>query len=179
MQLELKDIKSGVLEQDYSCILADFPELSALARQGGPQFKEPIEFQLRLQQTGQLVEVDGSVQALVELKCGRCLKKFEYSVAETFALTFTPRTDDRSDKEVELEPDELGLIIYQDDILDLQDPLQEQLIMAIPISPICHEKCRGLCSECGADLNECQCHCVKKSFNNKFSVLSALELNKD
>ena len=179
MQLELKDIKGGVLEQDYSCTLADFPELYDLAEQDGTQFKEPLEFHLRFQLTGQLVEVDGHVRATVELKCGRCLKSFEYLVAESFALTYTPQPDDRTDEDVELELEELGLVVYQDDILDLQGPLREQLIMAVPIRPVCHEGCLGLCPECGGDLNESQCHCVRKPFNNKFSVLADIELNKD
>jgi uncharacterized protein len=179
MRLELKDIKGGVLEQDYSCTLNDFPDLIALAEEGGPQFEEPIAFHLRLQRTGQMVEVDGRVSATLQLSCGRCLKRFKQKVSDTFALTFSPLTEESpTEDEIELESEELGLIVYHDDILDLRGPLQEQLLMTIPISPVCDAGCPGLCHECGADLNIAQCGCKKKIFNNKFSVLADISLDK-
>ena len=173
MRLELKDIKGGVLEQGYSCSLSDFPGLSTITEDGGPEFGEPLSFQLRLQQTGRFVEVDGHLDAVVTLQCGRCLQSFKQPLSESFALTFAPRCQDNIvEEEVELEAVELGLIVYEDDILELQDPLQEQLLMAIPINPICSEACQGLCPECGANLNMAKCDCVKKIFNNKFNMLA-------
>ncbi|MCW8858984.1 MAG: DUF177 domain-containing protein [Deltaproteobacteria bacterium] len=179
MRLELKDIKGGVLEQGYSCSLADFPELLAIAQQDGPQYKEPLEFYLRFQRTGSLVEVDGRVDAVVRLRCGRCLQIFESSISETFALTFTPQSQETEEEDLELEVEQLGLITYQDETLELREPLQEQLLLAIPISPVCDSKCLGLCPHCGVNLNECQCSCVRKPFNNKFSVLADIALKKD
>ncbi len=63
MQLELKDIKGGVLEQDYSCALSDFPDLSELAEEGGPEFTEPLHFHLRFQRSGPIVELEGQLEA--------------------------------------------------------------------------------------------------------------------
>lgn len=177
MRLELKDIKGGVLEQDYSCSVADFPELKTLAEEAELAFVEPFSFHLRFQRTGQLVELEGRVAAEIMLKCGRCLKAFKQTIAESFALTFSPvPQDDVDEEEVELAADELGLIIYQDETLDLAAPLLEQLIMAVPISPVCSSECLGLCPECGLDLNDSRCSCEKKVFNNKFSVLAGIKL---
>ncbi|MEA3363901.1 MAG: DUF177 domain-containing protein [Thermodesulfobacteriota bacterium] len=176
MRLELKDIKGGVLEQEYSCTLSDFPDLIAIAEDGGSRFSEPLEFQLRLQRTGQFVEVDGCLNATVGLQCGRCLQSFEQSLSESFVLTFSPLCDeDQVAEEVELEAEELGLIVYEDDLLELQEPLQEQLLMAIPINPLCTTSCQGLCPECGENLNVTRCDCVKKPFNNKFTALADIE----
>ncbi len=90
MQLELKDIKGGVLEQDYSCALSDFPDLSELAEEGGPEFTEPLHFHLRFQRSGPIVELEGQLEAEVDLSCGRCLQRFRQSLNETFVLTFSP-----------------------------------------------------------------------------------------
>lgn len=177
MRIELKDIKGGMLEQGYSCSLADFPELSSISADGGPKFGEPLTFRLRLQQSGRLVEVDGHLDAQIVLQCGRCLRTFEQQLTESFTLTFAPCGHaNKPEEEVELEAVELGLIVYEDDVLELQAPLQEQLLMAIPINPLCSEKCRGLCPECGVDLNTAKCNCVKKIFNNKFNVLADINL---
>jgi len=177
MRLEIKDIKGGVLEQDYSCTFADFPELKTMSDHGGPTFVEPFSFHLRFQRTGQLVELEGRVAADILLNCGRCLKEFRLSVTDSFSLTFSPVPQEGvEEEEVELDADELGLITYRDDVLDLTAALLEQLVMVVPISPVCSDGCQGLCPECGLDLNDSRCTCEKKVFNNKFSVLAGLKL---
>ncbi len=179
MRLELKDIKGDGLEQAYTCTLSDFPDLVALAEEGGPVFDEPLSFALRFQRTGQFVEVDGRFDAVVGLKCGRCLQDFKQSLAEAFTLTFVPHRDDvEIDEEIELETEELGLIPYSEETLELRDPLQEQLLMAIPISPLCAESCQGLCPECGGNRNRQACDCTRKPFNNKFTALTGMNFRK-
>ncbi len=178
MRLELKDIKAAGLEQDYSLALCAFPELERLAQEQGPRFEEPIRFNVRFQRSGRIVEADGRFKARVQLECSRCLQPFKYELSEPFALTFTPATNDEDPAEdLELEADELGLIVYQDDVLDLREPLQEQLIVALPIAPLCSRSCRGLCPECGGNLNAGSCGCSKKVFNNKFDLLSTLKID--
>ena len=179
MQLELKDIKGGKLEQEYSCCLTDFPELNLLAKDGGPRFSEPLVFNLRLQKTGKFVEVDGHLDAVVSLNCGRCLQSFDQSLSESFSVTFVPRQkENETDEDIELKADELGLVAYNDETLELGDTLQEQLLLAVPISPLCQQDCKGLCPECGTNLNIETCHCSRKPFNNKFTALAGMEFKK-
>ncbi len=180
MRVELKDIKGGLLEQDYGLNVAAFPELQNLQAESGVEFFDPIHFSLRLQRIGQMVEVDGSLEMKVSLSCGRCLQPFDLELSETFSLTFTPQKQESDlEEEVELASDELGLIYYHDEVVELLEPLQEQVIMALPIRPVCRQGCGGLCPECGQNLNDGQCKCEKKVFNNKFSALAALKLDKD
>jgi len=178
VRLELKDIKGGVLEQGYVCSAEDFPDLVAVAEEGGPVYDGPIRFFLRLQRSGQIVEVDGRFEASLLMQCGHCLQPFQRALAESFSLTFTPCEggEEGLEEEVELEALELDMVPYHDEVLELRNPLQEQLVMAIPISPLCSETCKGLCPECGADLNQKQCGCTKKPFNSKFSVLAGIKL---
>jgi len=181
VQLELKDIKGDGLEQAYTCTLSDFPDLMAMAECGGPVFSEPLAFKLRFQKTGRFVEVDGHFDAVVGLKCGRCLQSFKQSLAESFNLTFVPQiesADGDDEEEIELETEELGLTPYREETLKLRDPLQEQLLMAIPISPLCDESCQGLCPECGCNRNIEACDCTRKPFNNKFTALAGMDFKK-
>ncbi|MDX2481679.1 MAG: DUF177 domain-containing protein [Desulfuromusa sp.] len=179
MRLELKDIKRGALEQDYSCSLIEFPDLIEIAEDGGPKFSEPLTFHLRFQRSGQFVEVDACLGAVVVLQCGRCLQGFEQSLTESFTLTFVPQLKrSETEEEVELEADELGLIVYEDEILELQEALQEQLLLAVPISPTCNASCRGLCPTCGINLNVEKCDCDRRPFNNKFTVLAKIDFKK-
>lgn len=175
MRVELKDIKGGVLKQEYSLPLADFPELIVLAETGHGTYLEPLRFTLRLQQSGRMIEVDGRFQAQARLECGRCLTPYVEEVDEIFSFTFTPQSPStETEGELELVEDDLGLIGYQDDVLELQAPLQDQAIMALPVAQVCRSQCQGLCLECGQNLNEKRCQCVSKPFNNKFGELADL-----
>ncbi|MFO7764960.1 MAG: DUF177 domain-containing protein [Pelovirga sp.] len=176
MYVELKHIKGGQLEQEHTCDPGDFPELAVLSKEHGAAYDGPVQIFLRFRQSARMVEVDGRLQATLVVTCGRCLGAFQYELAESFALTFVPdQGEEDSAAERELEYNELGMIPYRDDRLELLEPLQEQLIMAIPIRALCNDHCRGLCPECGADLNHSSCDCEKKLFNSKFGVLAQLK----
>ena len=182
MHLEIREIKDGCLEQQYCCGPDEFPQLNGLLYEEQVRFADPICFRLRFQKSGQMIEVDGQLQTRVGLVCGRCLQPFETDLKSDFALTFTPANAAEKEpeaEEVELDADELGLIYYQDEKLDLLQPLQEQIIMALPLSPVCAESCLGLCPECGCDLNYEKCSCEKRSFNNKFSALAGLKISEE
>ena len=180
MRLELKDISDSGLVQEYTCSLEEFPLLLELQNQEEFHFVGPIAFRLRLQRVGQIVEIDGFFTASLAITCGHCLQGFQLPLAGDFALTYTPLSPDTSaelPEELELDADELGLVYYKNDTLELLQPLQEQVLMAVPMSPVCSENCKGLCPECGCDLNKKSCHCEKKAFNNRFSALAGLKLD--
>jgi uncharacterized protein len=176
VQLELKHIKGGQLEQDYKCAVGDFPELLELVSAGDCVYRDPIFLRLRFTQSGRMVEVAGYIQATLELTCGCCLGRVEYELAEDFNLTFVPEVEPIDlATEQELESDELGQIPYSDDRLELLIPVQEQLLLAVPMHPLCSADCRGLCPVCGVDLNTTSCRCEKKIFNNKFGDLAQIK----
>jgi DUF177 domain-containing protein len=182
VRLELRELKDGCLEQQYCCSAEQFPVLLELRDEQQVRVEDPVCFKLRLQKTGQIVEVDGQMQTRVGLVCGRCLQPFETDIQSDFALTFTPKVvqqEPTAAEDVELDADELGLIYYTDETLELLQPLQEQIIMALPISPVCDPDCLGLCPECGCDLNKEHCACVKQPFNNKFVALAAFKNKKN
>ncbi len=183
MRLELQDIEDGPLKKELYCSPAEFPVLREMEKRHEARFYDPLVFQLRVQKSGQIVEIDGQLTATVELFCGRCLQLYEQRISGAFSLTFTPHPDaeeildSHEGDEVELETDELGLVYYQDDFIELLHPLQDQLVMALPINPLCSEDCSGLCPNCGANLNHETCDCAKEPFNNKFSALARIKFN--
>lgn len=180
MRFELKDISESGVRQTYSCKVEEFPDLQTLQEQEELRFTDLLSFELRLQKSGQIVEVDGLFATRVALTCGHCLQTFEQQIASDFTLTYTPLKNLPAEEEaddVELDTDELGLVYYKNDMLELFHPLQEQVLMSLPIAPLCSAKCKGLCPECGCDLNKESCQCEKKTFNNKFSALAGLKLD--
>jgi uncharacterized protein len=60
---------------------------------------------------------------------------------------------------------------YSGDEIDLTHEIEEQIAMEIPLKPLCNEECKGLCHECGADLNTSTCSCSKEPVSLTFSAL--------
>jgi uncharacterized protein len=56
--------------------------------------------------------------------------------------------------------------------------MQEQCYLAVPMKPLCREDCRGLCSECGTNLNSASCACQQTWVDPRLAVLDQLRKDK-
>ena len=66
---------------------------------------------------------------------------------------------------------DLDITYLSQDFIDLADVLTEQLQLQVPFQPLCKESCKGVCTQCGADLNVGRCACAKITKATPFSVL--------
>ena len=64
--------------------------------------------------------------------------------------------------------------LSEGDTVDLTDLLVQDIISSLPIQPLCSEDCKGLCQECGANLNRETCDCDKEQVNERFAALKDL-----
>ncbi len=98
-----------------------------------------------------------------------------------FELTYTKEMpglmDVFEDEEIELRVEEIGMIYFKGEEINLQQGIQEQVVMAFPLQPLCDDNCKGLCSNCGSDLNRGYCGCKREPGANKFAVLKNLKLD--
>ena len=76
----------------------------------------------------------------------------------------------------ELSPDDLDLDYYTGEIVDLESILREQIILMLPLKPLCDESCKGLCPHCGADLNLETCTCPADAVDSPFARLAKLKI---
>ena len=63
---------------------------------------------------------------------------------------------------------------YRNDAIDLNELLREQFYLALPMKPLCGEACRGLCAQCGTNLNAGTCDCQPVWDDPRLSVLKGL-----
>lgn len=182
MIIQLDQIKDRGISCQYQLAPHDFPDVSAWEECGDFKFDEPVTVEVTLNRIAGLVEVKGRVRARVGASCGRCLKDFVFEADESFSLTFTnePLTvhdGGESDEDgVELSAEELGLIPFDGESIDLTEAVGEQLFLALPVRPLCSSECQGLCPYCGIDLNEKKCECTAPDFANKFSALKNIKI---
>lgn len=108
------------------------------------------------------VYIRGAISAEVIGECSRCLKRFTTHVESDFHAEYVPRKAVPTEVERELEQGDLDLLFYEGDTIDIGEEVEGQLILATPMRPLCSEACRGLCPQCGQDLNFRECDCVQE-----------------
>ena len=78
-------------------------------------------------------------------------------------------------KDLECSGDDLDTILLREPVVDFWDILRQQLYLSLPEKLICSTDCKGLCPECGVDLNSGSCSCVREEKESPFSVLAKLK----
>ena len=182
MEIRIEQIKEEGLALEFEKSVESFPVLMEMVTNGECEFTAPIRTALRALRIGDMVEIDGDIETSVCQPCSRCLQPFETPLKPHFALTYIQRAaDDIEDPEpqdVELSIEDMGIVYFQGEKINLKETIQEQVIMEFPLRALCKKDCKGLCPGCGADLNEDSCDCYRRSSPGKFSVLKNIKLEK-
>lgn len=121
----------------------------------------------RLEQTAFL---NGTVATVIRTACSRCLEQAELPVNVPFRYTLMPAAEDRME-EVELTEEDLEYGVYDGEIIDCDPLIYEQIVLQIPMKVLCRDDCRGLCPQCGANLNLGACSCPEKAGDERLAVL--------
>jgi len=181
MQLRAEDIKdhhSGLhIEQSVD----QYPILAQLVKDGGYVFRTPVQVDVHVSVVGGVIELDGYIQVEVEIPCGRCLTPSVYSLSGDFHQSFVeelPNITGEDGEELELTAEEMGLELFDGEAIDLDDEVQQQVVLLLPAHPLCDEACKGLCVECGANLNEEPCECAEKKVSMHFAALKDFKVEK-
>jgi uncharacterized protein len=130
---------------------------------------------VRLSKHGRDILVRGRLAGHLELACSRCLEAFTAPAATDFDLLLAPGPRAVSPAEEELSRTDLDLDYYTGEVVDLESLLREQIILLVPLKPLCDETCQGLCFHCGANLNRETCHCRTETVNSPFAHLAKLK----
>ncbi|MBN1548247.1 MAG: DUF177 domain-containing protein [Syntrophaceae bacterium] len=136
---------------------------------------EQVDVTCRVRKVRDSVFIDGSLDTVIETDCSLCLDKARLPVKSRFHYVFVPRRG-AADEEKELTAEDMDVEYYQEETIDLDPIILEQIVLQIPMRVVCREKCRGLCPQCGANLNKTNCNCSSKIVDERFSVLKDLKL---
>lgn len=120
---------------------------------------------VRVTRTPQGLLVQVKLQANTLCTCVRCLEDFDQPLQADFSELYA--FDRRS-------VTESGLILPDNGHINLAPLIREFMHLEIPISPICRTDCRGLCLECGANLNITPCDHKSTTGDGRLSALQSL-----
>lgn len=179
MRIRINDIEEEGLRRTLSEPPDAFPVLAEIVASGDCGFTRSIDIDLHIFIASGIVEVEGRLDTGIRLRCNRCLEPFSHALSVSFALTYSPIPDampEASGGDVELTVEEMGLIPISGDEIDLRDGIQEQIVLALPIRPLCDGACKGLCPRCGQNLNRGGCGCEPEPGDPRFEALKNLRL---
>ena len=175
LQIAIKSIPETGLE-----IAIDLgPEWFARWRAADPglEFADArITGRVHLSKHGHDILVRGNLSGQMELACSRCLASFAAPAAIDFDLLLVPGHPSPGAADEELSPTDLDLDYYTGETVDLESLLREQIILMMPLKPLCDEACKGLCPHCGANLNCETCACPADAVNSPFALLAKLKI---
>ena len=135
----------------------------------------------------------GRMSCRIELACVRCLDPFLMDLAEELDLLYLPQSlnvasaaeerfseEDVTNRIAELsgrglEREELAVSFYRDEHIDLSRMIVEQIVLALPMKPLCKEDCQGLCALCGANRNLVSCDCAPEDTDPRWAPLKTLQ----
>ena len=139
-----------------------------------------LSLSVEIAKAGTGLSVTGVLTGTFLRLCVRCLTEYEDAVRLPFAVEYrheesSPRGRHKSPgaEARDLPEPEDEVYLFDGDRLELAEMLREQVILATPMQPRCHEDCRGLCPVCGQNLNERQCGCQGEGLESPFAVLKA------
>jgi uncharacterized protein len=114
----------------------------------------------RVDRVGMDMRLRGNIKAGLTVACARCLKQVPIRVDIPFDLLYASEDPGGSRTgEIELHARDLDFSVYERDEINLDAMVLEQIELELPSRALCREECRGLCPQCGIDLNIDQCNC--------------------
>ncbi|MBL9037729.1 MAG: DUF177 domain-containing protein [Archangium sp.] len=153
------------------------------------------------------VHVKGSFSATVTAPCKRCVDPVELTIPVAFSLRMVreqQKPDDDEEDEpapaaaptkrkgrkghknhdngqdelaANFELDEIDAEPFDGKVIDLDPVVREQVVLALPLSVLCRDDCKGLCTTCGAELNEKDCgHGAEKQADPRLAKLKDITL---
>lgn len=116
---------------------------------------EEIHLDMRLESVTQGVLLSGQLSTVADGQCIRCLESIEFDIERRIqelyryepekAHTKAQRKRAREDED-DLDLEEL---MMEGDIIDLEAPIRDAIVLSLPINPLCDVDCPGLCPDCG------------------------------
>lgn len=139
---------------------------------------QPLAYRVSLTNVGGAILVSGTVEGELSTACGRCLSDVSIGVSGEVEGYFLIEGEGEAPED--MDEDEFDVLPESHDI-DLGVLLKAAVLVDLPLVPLCSEACKGICPQCGKNLNEGPCACAAAASDdeaadakNPFAVLKDL-----
>jgi uncharacterized protein len=123
------------------------------------------------------VKVRGNISGNAEIDCTRCLQPVAQPLSIDFDVDYLTEGGLGSEGEHEVAETDLETDELRGNTLDLTQLVREQILLNIPEQFFCKEDCKGLCEQCGENLNLIDCKCGEDEIDPRWAALKNLKDN--
>ncbi|MGH9417444.1 MAG: YceD family protein [Terriglobales bacterium] len=124
-----------------------------------PEVSGEVRFQGEARLVGEGMRLRGHLHGEIAPACARCLEPIPIEIERDLDLLYQPESVIGESVEVEIHTADAEVAFFAGAGVDVAEVAREQLLLALPLQPLCRPACRGLCPHCGANLNAGSCAC--------------------
>ena len=182
MRVNIDEIKEAGLQREWDLTREAVDDM-VRGDSAGYRSRAAARVEAHVSKLERRVLVEAHATASLTAPCGRCLAPVAVDVPVDFQLTFVPEDESRDGAELERDAgygggsftaDAVNEETYSGKVIDLDPVVREQFLLALPGYPVCSDACKGLCSVCGANLNDGECGCDRRVPDPRWAGLEKL-----
>jgi uncharacterized protein len=135
-----------------------------------------VQGQIFVMKTNYGVGVHADCSTILRRSCGRCLDDIKLPLKFSFNERFLKEKTESPENELSNMAD--AFTIEADGTIDVSQALEQYLVLETPLKSLCGDNCKGLCQQCGSNLNQGTCSCVPRLSHPAWENLRDLWENK-
>lgn len=150
MFINLENVFNGGVDKiDVDC---DF-DFSSVEFNGVYPFTTPVKLRGAITNETDIIYIRAAANFRFDAVCDRCACEFSKDMTVPVEHILVSELNDSDSDEY---------ILAEGMLLDIEQLLLEDIMLSLPIKILCKEECKGMCSQCGQNLNEGECNCKKE-----------------
>ncbi|MEJ2110380.1 MAG: DUF177 domain-containing protein [Acidobacteriota bacterium] len=167
MFIEIEDLKTESIHIQH-----DFPEEEIKFSHPDAVLIRPVTTNFTLFLKEGNLRAAGTMSTAIQFNCSRCAKLAVRELDTGFDLAYHSQPEWTEDNaEIELKYEDMDVGFYDGIAFDVNLMILEQIELSLPMKFVCNEDCKGLCFECGTDLNEGTCSCSREKVDPRMGTL--------
>lgn len=166
MKVRIHDIPQEGLELAFDLDKSSLNTRASLSNRKHGKVEESIEFideasvNLKLEIQGTTVLMTGVAGGKYLAVCSRCAEESTFKLPVKVNLIVKPK----SGRDIAgAEDEDVNVSFYSGTELDCSQLVEDLLILALPYCNLCSDTCRGICANCGGNLNTEGCVCPQNA----------------
>jgi uncharacterized protein len=128
-----------------------------------------LNLDLRLESVAEGILATGQFEVVAKGECIRCLDPIDLELSRNFQELYAYGSNP------EIPEDEAeDQLLMDGDVMNLEAPIRDAIVLALPINPVCDEDCEGLCPECGEKWAELPADHAHEQIDARWGALKGL-----
>lgn len=162
---KLKNVEGDVHPIQFSLTEQELKDVSEVKLAEGA-----LTFTGTVENKDRIIDVSGKICCVLQENCDRCGEKVLIPINVDFHESFT----NLFEKSNEDDGEEAEIHFFTGDEINLLPYAEQAIFLVKPMKTLCKENCRGLCPQCGTNLNEKECSCDQSPIDPRLAVLADL-----